>query len=322
MSSRPHLFSIVVPVYQNRENLGDTVPKLLGLAEKLPAYRYELILVDDGSTDGSRAALVELAKEHPDVIRVVLLTRNFGQNAAIQAGLHYAEGDCVGIISCDLQEPCEQFVEMIKAWEQGSKFVIGERAERNEGTWHRIASSIYWRLLRRFAFSDYPRLGYDFCLIGREVVDEINRINEKNASIFVLIYWLGHSPSRVPVVRELRRAGRSQWNLRKKIVFTVDSLIGFTYLPARLITAMGIGTALLSAIYLAIVLCRWITLHTAPPGWMTVIGLVTLLGALNLFAVGILSEYLVRILDETRKRPPFLVDRIINPRSPAEHPQP
>lgn len=322
MTTGKRLFTIVVPVFQNRDNLESTVPKLLGLAEKLPGYRLELVLVDDGSTDGSRELLCELTDRYINRVRAVLLTRNFGQNAAIQAGLRHTRGDVVGVISCDLQEPCEKFIEMVRLWEQGHKFVIGERIERRESWWHRGISSIYWRLLRRYAFSNYPAKGYDFCVMDRQVVDDINRINEKNSAIFVLIYWLGYKAARVPVSRDIRRAGRSQWNLRKKIAFTIDTLIGFTYLPARLITAMGVGTALLAAAYLLFVLCRWVTSHAAPPGWMTVVGLVTLLGALNLFAVGILSEYLLRILDEARKRPPFIVDRIIDPRSSADQPQP
>jgi dolichol-phosphate mannosyltransferase len=319
MTTGKRLFTIVVPVFQNRDNLESTVPKLLGLAEKLPGYRLELVLVDDGSTDGSCELLGELANRHPDRVRVVLLTRNFGQNPAIQAGLRHATGDCVGIISCDLQEPCEKFVEMVKAWEQGHKFVLGERIHRQEGAWHRATSSVYWQLVRWFALPSFPAMGYDFCVMDRQVVDDINRINEKNSSIFVLIYWLGYTPARIPIARKLRQVGRSQWGLRKKIAFTIDTLIGFTYLPARIITAMGMATALLAVVYLMWVLYRWATLHAAPPGWVTVVGLVTLLGSMNLFALGILSEYLLRILDESRKRPPYVVDRVINPPSSQEN---
>lgn len=311
-------FSIVVPVYQNRANLDETAQKLLSLAVQLPTYDLELLFVDDGSTDGSREVLCELAQQHPERIRVILLSRNFGQTPATQAGLHQAQGDAVGVISCDLQEPCERFVEMLTFWEQGHRFVVGERVERKEGRWHQGLSSFYWKLVRRFALPGFPVMGYDFCLLDRQVVNDINRINEKNSSIFVLIHWLGYHAVRVPIVRELRRAGHSQWNLRRKVTFTVDTLIGFTYLPARLITALGLGTALLAAAYLFFVLHRWAALHSAPAGWMTVVGLVTLLGALNLFSVGILSEYLLRILDESRKRPPYVIEQIINPKSSAD----
>lgn len=307
------VFSIIVPVYQNHANLGDTVPRLLALSGRLPDYRLELVLVDDGSTDGSRELLADLARRHPASIRVVLLTRNFGQSPAIQAGLRHATGHCIGIISCDLQEPCEEFITMVKAWEQGHKYVLGERVERQEASTHRATSSLYWWIVRRFAFRDFPPMGYDFCVLDQQIAADLGAINEKNTSVFVLIYWLGHRPHRLPIVRALRTKGRSQWSLVRKIGFTLDTLIGFTYVPARLISLMGIGTATLAMIYLAFILVRWSTLKAAPPGWMTVVGLVTLLGAINLFALGILSEYLLRILDEARKRPPYIVDHVINP---------
>jgi glycosyltransferase involved in cell wall biosynthesis len=308
-------FSIIVPTCQNRSNLDTTVPRLLALADQLPEYRLELTFVDDGSTDGSREYLEQIAKQYPDRIQVVLLTRNFGQTPATQAGIRHASGDCIGIISCDLQEPCEKFVEMVRLWEQGHKYILGERVERRENAIHRAGSSIYWLIVRHFAFPDFPRMGYDFCVFDRQIAHEINAINEKNTSIFVLIYWLGHRPYRLPIVRELRSQGQSQWNLRRKIGFTVDTLIGFTYVPARTISALGLCTSVAAMVYLVVVFLRWTVLKAPTPGWMTVVGLVTVLGALNLFAVGILSEYLVRILEEARKRPPYIVDRVINPPS-------
>lgn len=304
-------FSIVIPVYHNEHNLPDTVPALLKLAEKLPGYRLELVLVDDGSKDRSRELVLEAARQHPEVVRAVLLTRNFGQTAATQAGLRHCSGVCVGIISCDLQEPHELFVDMVGAWERGAQFVIGERIERAEGRRHRLTSGIYWHFVRHYAFADYPRMGYDFCLLDRQVVDDVNRINEKNSSIFVLIYWLGYKPHRLPVRRELREKGTSQWRLWKKIHFTVDTLIGFTFLPARIITFTGLTSAVLCVVYLAFIVVQWWMTRAAPPGWATLTGLVLLIGAAVLFSLGIIGEYLLRILHETRKRPPYVVEKVV-----------
>ncbi|MCX7890838.1 MAG: glycosyltransferase family 2 protein [Burkholderiales bacterium] len=303
------LFSIVVPVFQNEANLGDTVPRLLALAGALPEYRLELVFVDDGSTDRSYEMLKDHARRHPATIRIVKLTRNFGQTPAIQAGLRFARGDCVGIISADLQEPCEIFVDMVREWERGAQFVIGEREARDESAVHQRVSSVYWRLIRRYAFRDFPALGYDFCLLDRQVVQDINHINEKNSSIFVLIYWLGYRPVRIPVRRTVREKGRSQWRLTKKVSFTIDTLIGFTYLPARVITWSGLAVGLGCLAYLAVVTVAWLAFRAAPAGWLTVVGLVALLGAMTLFSLGIIAEYLVRILDEARKRPPYVVER-------------
>jgi len=306
------VFSIVVPVYHNEANLRDTVPALLSLRDSIGDYKLELVFVDDGSKDRSLAILADYAASHPDIIRVVKLARNFGQTPAIQAGLRTAIGDCVGIISADLQEPHELFAVMLKEWERGAKFVIGERQARKESAFHQLASGIYWKLIRRFAFPEFPELGYDFCLLDRQVVEDLNRINEKNSSIFVLIYWLGYQPMRLPITRELRAKGTSQWRVWKKISFTVDTIIGFTYLPARFITFMSFLTALVCVLTFAVMLTFWILYEATPPGWMTVVGLISLAGAMLLFATGIVAEYLLRILDESRRRPPYVIDRSIN----------
>ena len=303
-------FSIVVPVYQNRTNLPETIPTLLALESSLPGWRVELVLVDDGSTDGSRDLLLAAAREHPAHVRAVLLTRNFGQNAATQAGLRHANGDCVGVISCDLQEPAALFVDMVRAWEGGAKFVLGERISRAENSGHRFVSNLYWHGVRRFAFPDYPPMGFDFCLLDRQVVDDVNRINEKNTSIFGLIYWLGYRPHRIPLRRELRRAGQSQWKLLKKLSFTTDTFIGFSRLPSRLITYAGLCSALMCLVYLVVIVVQKLLYGRAPYGWATAVGLQLLLGAMILFSLGIISEYLCRILEETRKRPPFVVERV------------
>jgi len=305
------LFSIVVPVYQNEANLLNTVPKLLELRGRIGDYALELVFIDDGSTDRSFAILGDYAAKHPDVVRVIKLSRNFGQTPAVQAGLRFARGDCVGIISADLQEPHETFADMLREWEKGTKFVIGERQEREESRAHQGVSSIYWTLIRKLAFPDFPAMGYDFCLLDRQLVDSINQINEKNSSIFVLIYWLGYRPVRIPITRKVRSQGQSQWRLWSKIGFTVDTLIGFTYLPARVITFMGFLTGILCVAYFAVLIAIWFLHRSAPPGWMTVTGLLTLLGAMMLFSLGIVSEYLVRVLDETRKRPPYVVETVL-----------
>jgi glycosyltransferase involved in cell wall biosynthesis len=312
------IFSIVVPVYQNEKNLPDTIPVLLALEHLLPGYRVELVLVDDGSRDASRALILDFANRHPDRICAVFLTRNFGQNAATQAGLRHAKGDCMGVISCDLQEPYKEFVTMVHAWEQGAKFVLGERVERMENWLHRRISGCYWYLVRRFAFTDYPPMGFDFCLLDRQIVNDVNQINEKNSSIFTLIYWLGYAPHRIPICRMQRTKGKSQWHFWKKAKFTTDTLIGFTYLPARIITAAGLISSMLCLVYLAVVIGLTLFRHHGPVGWATLAGLLLLLGAVILFSLGILSEYLLRILDETRRRPTFVVERVIEPCTPKE----
>lgn len=311
MSQFKRRFSIVVPVYQNEANLTSTVSKLLGLQEHLPGYELDLVFVEDGSRDRSREILLELAEEYPRQIKVVLLTRNFGQTPAVQAGLHAATGDCIGIISCDLQEPYEKFIEMVQLWENGSFFVVGERVKRDESWWHQAISGMYWKMVRRLAIQDFPSMGYDFCLLDRRVVEDVNRINEKNSSIFVLIYWLGYRATRIPIIRSVRISGKSQWNLWNKLSFTFDTLIGFTYIPARAITAVGFILGAGFLFFLAISIGQRLLFDRAPPGWASIFALIAFLGAAILFSLGILSEYLLRILDEARKRPPYVVERTV-----------
>jgi polyisoprenyl-phosphate glycosyltransferase len=312
--------SIVVPVYENQANLDATAGRLLCLRDLLSDYDLELVFVDDGSQDDSLAVLLDYASRHPGTIKVVKLTRNFGQTPAIQAGVCHARGDCVGIISADLQEPWEILVDMVKAWERGARFVVGERQAREESRRHTRLSGIYWRIVRGLAFPDFPKMGYDFCLLDRQVIEDVTRINEKNSSIFVLLYWLGYRPVRLPIVRRRREHGHSQWSIWKKINFTVDTLIGFTAVPARLITLMSFSLATLCITYLVFAAACWLFLRAAPPGWLTEVGLITVVGAMILFALGIVSEYLLRILDEARKRPPYVVDRVFGERATTADP--
>jgi dolichol-phosphate mannosyltransferase len=305
------IFSVIIPVYQCRDSVEQATSNILSLQNLLPEYQLELVMVDDGSTDGSRERLLQLQRANREKMRLVLLSRNFGQTPAIQAGLQHASGDVIGIISCDMQEPYLKFCEMLILWEKGNLFVIGERVERSESKWHQQVSAIYWRLVRHFAFSSFPEMGYDFCILDRKLIENINSLNEKNSSIFVLLFWLGYKPAKVPIIRARRTIGASQWKFSRKVRFTIDTLIGFTVLPARCITFAGLGTAILAILYLGFLTIRWSMLRSAPPGWMTVVGLIILFGSLNLFGLGILSEYLLRILDESRKRPPFVVEAVI-----------
>jgi dolichol-phosphate mannosyltransferase len=155
-------------------------------------------------------------------------------------------------------------------------------------------------------------MGYDFCLLDSQIVDDMNHINEKNSSIFVLIYWLGYKPVYIPIKREIRKKGKSQWKLWSKIRFTMDTIIGFTYLPTRFISLVALTMALLSILYFCVMFFLWFWLKAAPAGWMSVMGMLSLVGSMMLFSLGILSEYLLRILDESRKRPPYVVERFVN----------
>lgn len=305
------IFSIIVPVYQNEANLDDTILKLLSLQDRLPNYNTELIFVDDGSTDNSYNILLKYYNLNEDKIIIVKLTKNFGQIPAIQAGLKIASGDCAGIISADLQDPYELFIDMIGKWENGAKLVIGEREDREEGVKQSFVSNLYWKMVSRYAIKDYPLGGYDLCVIDRQIISDVNRINEKNTHIFVLIFSLGYKYEIVPYTRKERVAGKSQWTFSKKIKLFVDTFVSFSYLPIRIISYMGLSISIISFFYAFIVAISKFIFGNPYTGWTTIVVLVSFFGGLILLTLGMIGEYLWRLLDEVRKRPNYVIDKIV-----------
>lgn len=305
-----NVFSIVTPVYYNEPNLPETVPQLLGLAEKIPQYRVELVFVDDGSGDRSLEVLREFQGKYPETVKVVKLTRNFGSMAAIQAGFTVASGDCVGMISADLQDPPELFLEMLSHWEKGTKAVFAVRQDREEPFSQKLFSNTYYALVRRYAIADYPDGGFDFFLVDRQIVNEVNRIQEKNTNLMSLIYWLGFKPILIPYVRRARTRGKSRWTLRKKAKLFVDTFVAFTFWPIRILSVIGFLVALTSFGYGAFILVYWLLFGIDVKGWVPTMLIITFTTGLQMTMLGVLGEYLWRTLDEVRRRPPFVIDEI------------
>lgn len=304
------LFSIIVPIYFNEDNIPHTIPRLTRLQELLSDYELELVFVDDGSKDRSFQFLLEARRTDPR-IKVIKLSKNFGSMAAVQAGLEYASGDCVGIISADLQDPPELFVDMIGKWEIGNKVVMACRSDREESLSQKLFSNSYYFLMDRFALKGYPRGGFDFVLIDKQVVSELNRIKEKNTNIMSLIFWLGYSQNSVSYVRQKRKHGKSKWTLSKKVKLFVDSFVSFSYSPIRFMSVVGMITAAASFLYGIFVIINSIIGYIPLQGWTTIVALITFLLGLIMVMLGIIGEYLWRILDESRKRPPYVIDEVI-----------
>jgi len=302
--------SIIVPVYQNEKNLPDTIPELLKLREIIKNYSLELIFIDDGSKDNSFKILTEFKEKHPDIIKVVKLTRNFGAPAAGQAGIKYATGDCIGKINADLQDPPELFVEMIKHWEKGFKAIFAIRKDREDTIPSKIAARGFYSFLRRYAISDYPKGGFDFFIIERKVADEFNKIKEKNTNINTLIFWLGFDYVTVPYTRKERKKGKSTWTFTKKIKYFVDTFVGFSYFPIKILSLLGIVIASASFIYGLYILYNWSTGNIQVEGWTTIMIILTFTAGIQMMMIGIIGEYLWRTLDEIRNRPTYVVDEV------------
>lgn len=303
------VFSILVPIYFNELNIPHTIPRLQSLTNLLPSYEFEFVFVDDGSQDNSLKLLLA-EKEKDNRIKVIKLSKNYGSMQAIQAGLNYVSGDCVGIISADLQDPPELFEKMVHSWERGNKIVMATRADREESFSQKLFSNTYYYLMDKFAIKGYPKGGFDFVLIDKQVVKELVMISEKNTNIMSLIFSLGYSQELMPYVRQEREHGKSRWTLSKKIKLFVDSFVSFSYAPIRFMTVIGFIVAVLSFIYAFFTIGAYIAGYVVVQGWTTIIALVTLLQGIIMMMLGIIGEYLWRILDETRKKPGYIVDEI------------
>ncbi|MFO1487492.1 MAG: glycosyltransferase family 2 protein [Verrucomicrobiota bacterium] len=308
-SARKRL-TIVVPVYYNEENLPDTAPALLGLAKLLPETDVDVIFVDDGSGDRSFTVARELQQRWPKSISVIRLSRNFGSMNAVLAGLQASEGDCVGMISADLQDPPELFAEMYQLWLKGNKSVLAVREGREDALKDKLFANVYYYLLRKFALKDYPVKGFDLCLLDRQVVEDIKRIHEKNTSLMSLIVWLGYRPVQIPYVRRKREKGKSRWTMAKKIKLFIDAFVGFSYFPIRSVSVMGVVFAALGVLYAAFQIYSKIVHGVPVPGFATTVTLIAVTSGLQMFMLGTLGEYLWRALDEARKRPPYVIDEM------------
>ena len=305
------LFSIVVPVYYNELNLPDTLPALLALEARLPeGFRIQLVFVDDGSGDCSLDLLRQYQQEYPEKVKVVQLTRNFGSMAAIQAGFTQADGDCVGVIAADLQDPPELFIEMVSHWQQGIKAVFAVRKDREESGSQKFFANAYYALIRRFAIPNYPTGGFDFLLIDRQVVEEVNKIHEKNTNLMALIFWLGFKSVMIPYVRMSRKKGKSRWTLRKKAKLFIDSFVSFSYVPIQALSALGFLLAGGAFLYGLIIFIAWLAFGVPVRGWVPMMILLTITAGMQMTMLGVLGEYLWRTLDETRKRPHYIIDLV------------
>lgn len=303
--------SIVVPIYQNELNLEVTIPSLLSLEKIIGNIDLEIVFVDDGSTDGSYKKLKEFHLKNKERIKIVKFSKNYGQTPAIQAGLRKATGDCIGIISADLQEPYLMFADMYKLWLEGNRFVIAERIKRKENFLHQFLSNLYWGMIRKIAIKNFPKGGYDFCLMDRQVQQSVNECYEKNTSIFPLIFSMGYSPFFLYYTRELRTVGKSQWTFQKKAKIFIDTVIAFSYFPIRFISYIGIFVSIISMFMAMFFIYNYYYLENRYPGWTSIIVLIFFFGGLILITLGLIGEYLWRILDEVRKRPNYVIEEII-----------
>ena len=306
--------SIVIPTYFNEPNikpLYDAIEK--DVIKKLNKMSYEIVFVDDGSKDNTVKEIQKLQSKH-DNIRLAKLSRNFGSHAAILAGLSITSGDVATIISADLQDPPEIIIQMLEKWQNGADSVIAVREDREESFIQKFFSNTYYRIMRKIALKNMPLGGFDCFMIDRKVINTIVRMNEKNTSLMGLILWSGYKIEEIRYVRKARELGKSRWTFSKKVKYFTDSMVSFSFFPLKAITIIGILFSLVSAIWMIAILISWLVGRIPVQGFTTLILVILFSSGLILFSLGMIGEYLWRILDATRERPTFIIDEIIEPK--------
>lgn len=297
--------SFVIPVFRNQGSIQETYGRLRTLMEGASDLSWEVCFVDDGSDDGSPEELQRVAEAAANV-RVVTFSRNFGQVAAVTAGLREVSGDAAIVLSADLQEPIEKVEEMIRCWRRGSQVVICYRQSRSDPPVARWTSRVFYWLIH-LSLPQMPPTGFDFFLLDRRPLDILNQFEERNRFFQGDVLWLGFPTTMLPYSRLQREIGVSQWSLGKKLKYFIDGLIGTSYWPIRLMSALGIATFGAGALYSGIIVYGWFTHRTPFVGWAPIMVAVLGLGGLNMLMLGVLGEYLWRTYDEVRGRPRYIV---------------
>lgn len=299
--------SIIIPVYYNEENL---IPLYEDIKTKYIDeidYDYELVMINDGSGDGSKDVLQELAQRDKNV-RVISLSRNFGSHAAILCGLAYCTGDCAVVKAADLQEPTELIHEMVNSWKQGNNVVLAVREGRDESMHKTAFANLYYSLVRKLALPSMPEHGFDVYLVDRKVIEVLNNLDEKNSALTGQILWSGFKTDKVYYHRLAREIGVSRWTLSKKIKLVMDTLFSFTALPIRIVLEVGCISIIGAIIWAIIVLIARLNNLITVTGWTTLFIFNLFSFGVIMLTLGILGEYLWRTFDASRNRPAYIVE--------------
>jgi dolichol-phosphate mannosyltransferase len=299
-------FTIVAPVYNEIESLSEFYTRIVGVMDQT-AETWELVLVDDGSVDGSTQLVRDLA-EKDERIRPVIFARNFGHQIAVTAGLDYSRGNAVVIIDSDLQDPPEVILELIAKWREGYQVVYAVREEREGETWFKtFTASLFYRLIYRITEVKIPQDSGDFRLLDRRVVNIMNQMREKYRFLRGMSSWVGFKQVGVPYKRAARYAGVTKYPLKKMLTLASNAITGFSYFPLQMATYLGLLAAGLSIIAIPIVIILRLTGSSAFTGQATTLIAVLLLGGVQLISLGIFGEYLGRVYDEVKGRPLYIV---------------
>lgn len=296
--------SIVVPVYFNEENLRPLYEDIQKKIIQVIDFDYEIVMIDDGSDDGSWDVIQELARIDRNV-KPIRLSRNFGSHAAILCGLVRSTGDCAVVKAADLQEPTEMLLEMYQSWEQGNNVVLAVREEREDKS---LFSDLYYWLTRKTALPKMPEHGFDTFLLDRKVIQVLDALDETNSAITGQILWSGFRTAEVRYIRRQREVGRSKWTLKKKIRLVADTLFSFSTLPITMIVVIGVLSCMGAAIWIVALVITKLSVGISVEGYTSMIIFQLFSFGIIMLTLGLLGNYLWRTFDASRHRPVYIIE--------------
>lgn len=304
-------YSIIIPVYNEEKNI-ETLYERLAKVLKIIKRDYELIFINDGSSDATLFKLNELHIKDNEV-KIVNFSRNFGHQMAVSAGLKYAQGELVAVIDADLQDPPELLPKFFKKAEEGYDVVYAIRKKRKESFLMKLTYVTYYRFLKMIADINIPLDSGDFCVMKKRVVDAINLLPERNRFIRGIRTWVGFKQIGIEYERETRFAGESKYNFKKLLKLAFDGIFSFSYAPFKFMFYLGLFALIFSVLggVWVFYMKFFTTNYNRVPGFATTITLLIFIGGLQLFSMGVMGEYIKRIYDEIKQRPPYIIESTV-----------
>ena len=305
--------SVVIPMYCEEEVAEECYKRVSKTLKELKEYEYEIIFVNDGSQDKTLKILEEIARKDSNV-KVISFSRNFGHQVAVTAGIKEVTGDAIVIMDADLQDPPELIPDMLKYWEQGNEIIYGTRKTRKgESAFKLLTAKMFYKTLNALSDVEIPKDTGDFRLVDRKVIDVINNMPEHNKFLRGLFSWVGFKQMSYEYERQGRAAGKTKYPLKKMLKLASDGIISFSTKPLKLLGTLGVLSIVISVIILIYALISYaFKLNNLSAGWTSIMVAITFFAGVQLISIWIMSEYIGRIYEETKKRPQYIVDKKIN----------
>ncbi len=307
--------TVLIPIYNEYEGIPFLVDSLNEFFTGHSQIRAEVIFINDGSADRSVERLAEM-NHRAYRGRIINLSRNFGSHAALRAGISHASGDLVCFNYADLQDPLDLIISMKAKIEEGNDIIWAHRESTKVSFAEKAFSRSYAYLMQKFAFKNFPEKGFDIVMFNNKVAKAVNLNVEANSSIFLQILGMGFQQDSISYKKRERKTGASKWTLSKKIKLFIDSFVAFSYAPIRFVTIVGISMFFIGILWTIYIVLRELIMHDLSSGWPALVSILMIGFGITNISLGIIAEYLWRTLDASRKRPVYIIDKIIELEQP------